>query len=327
MKFFLSNLLLVTLLSSCSPKVEISESETLNIAASIYPLAFFAEQIGGDLVTVNPLVPTGLEPHDFEPSPSDLRSLYDADLVVFNGAALEPWIEDLEFELIQEDVKLFEAVSFLEMLPASEESHEEDHEEESSLIPSASAHETGEEHEEWDPHVWLDPIRAQMIILSLANTLATLDPENAETYVNNAKILTGELSSMDEDFRSTLEQCTGREFVVSHAAFAYVANRYGLEMISISGLSPHDEPSLKDLEEITLLMNEHGLSLIYMEPLYESPFARTIGDETGAELLVLNPIEGLTELDVEDGRDYFDLMRENFKNLKKGLSCEANPSL
>lgn len=303
MKFFLSTLLLATLLSSCAPQVETSESEALKVAASIYPLAFFAEQIGGDLVTVNLLVPTGLEPHDFEPSPSDLRALYEADLIVFNGAGLEPWLEDLEQELMAEGVEIFEAVSLLDMLPAGEDAEDE--------------------HEEMDPHVWLDPIRAQMIILSLVNTLAILDPENTETYMNNAKVLTGELSRMDEDFRSALEQCSEREFVVSHAAFAYLANRYGLEMIAISGISSHDEPSLKHLETIASTMNEHGLSFIYMEPLYESPFARTIGEETGAELLVLNPIEGLTELDVEDGRDYFDLMRENFENLKKGLSCEA----
>ncbi|MFA4814817.1 MAG: pseudouridine synthase [Candidatus Gracilibacteria bacterium] len=275
-------------------------SEKLQVAASIYPLAFFAEQIGGDLIEVTTLVPQGFEPHDFEPSPNDLKTLYNADLVVYNGAALEPWLEDVEPDLTENGVKLFKATDSVELI---------------SL---------GEEDGGWDPHVWLDPIRAEMIVQSLASTLATLDSENAEVYQNNANVIAGELDKLDENFSMALGllSCSAREFVTAHAAFAYLADRYGLTMIPISGVNPHDEPSIKDLEEISKIVKEHGLTTIYMETLMSPAYAETISEETGASLLVLNPLEGLTTEDIAAGENYFTIMRRNFGNLKVGFVCD-----
>src|SRR3989338_3045966 len=226
MKKVFSLLLLSSLLVGCSPE-HVQESETLQVAASIYPLAFFAEQIGGDWVEVTSLVPQGLEPHDYEPSPNDLKAIYDADLVIYNGASLEPWIDDLESELAQDDVALFEAAGYVELIPLNEE-----------------------ENSEWDPHIWLDPMRAKLIVESLASTMTNLDADNAETYQNNAKVIMAELDKLDEDFRMNLAllSCSAREFVTAHAAFAYLTERYELTMIPISGINPQDEPSIKELE-------------------------------------------------------------------------------
>ncbi len=320
MKQLFSVLALTALLSACTGTTVGNDSEKIKVAATIYPLAFFAEQVGGDLLEVTTLVPQGLEPHDYEPAPNDLKALYDADLVIYNGAALEPWIEDMEFELMQEKVELFEATSFVELIPLGEE-----HEESFHFIPSASAHETGEEHTEWDPHVWLDPMRSKQIVQALAANLATIDPENAETYINNAKVVMGELDKIDTSFANTLQSCTGRDFVTSHAAFAYLAERYGLTMIPISGINPHSEPSLKELGEISEQVEAKGLSVIYTETLVDSAFAQTITNETGATLMTLNPLEGLTSTEASAGENYFSILKQNFENLKVGLSCETTP--
>lgn len=305
MKKLFSTLLLSSLLFGCTSGMN-TDSERLQVAATIYPLVFFAEQIGGDLVEVTALVPQGLEPHDYEPSPNDLKALYDADLVIYNGAALEPWMEDLGSELTEDDVELFEAASHVDLIALSDE-----------------------ENGEWDPHVWLDPIRAKTIVNSLASTMAGLDSENAETYQNNAKVIMAELDKLSEDFTMELAlmSCSAREFVTAHEAFAYLADRYGFTMISISGINPQDEPSIKELEEISKVVEEHGLTTIYTETLVSSAYAETISEETGATLMVLNPLEGLTAEDVAAGENYFSIMKRNFGNLKAGFVCNESTPL
>lgn len=319
MKNLFSILLVTALFAGCTgePSEEPS-SEKIEVVASIYPWAFFAEQIGGDLVDVKTLVPVGLEPHDYDPTPDDLKALYDADLFIYNGAALEPWVTDVEFELLQEGVQLFAAADKVELIPLGEGAV---HEEELSFVPRASAHETGEEHSEYDPHIWQDPVRVSIVVQSIANTFSSLDVENADVYLANAQVLMGELERINVKFNTDLQSCNLNEFVVSHSAFAYLANRYSLTMTAISGISPQDEPTIKELEEISKLVEEHGLSTIYTETLISSSFAETIATETGAQVLVLNPLEGLTELEVAAGETFFTLFEKNLTNLRAGLEC------
>lgn len=315
MKKIISLLLLSALLVGCTggPGEE-AEAEKLHIAASIYPWAFFAEQIGGDLVVVDTLVPVGLEPHDYDPAPDDLKSLYDADLFIYNGGGLEPWVNDLASELGEKEVRLFAVSDYVELMPLAEGAeHEEDEEEE-------------EEASGYDPHLWLDPVNVGIAVQSMANAFSNLDIKNADIYQANAKVLRNELDEMNEAFTLDLQACTGREFVTSHAAFAYLSKRYGLTMIPISGISPEDEPTLKELEAISELVEEHGITMIYTETLIDSAFAETISTETGAELLVLNPLEGLTSAEAAAGENYFTILKKNLENLKAGLSCEATPS-
>lgn len=323
MKKILSLLCLFTLLAGCS-NAEVDTSDKLTVVASFYPYAYFAEQLGGDLLDVKTLVPQGLEPHDYDPSPDDLKSLYNADLFVYNGAAFEPWIDDIATELTEDGVALYEAADFVELIPLAE-GGEHSEEEAWWFLPRASAHDTGEEHIEYDPHFWLDPVRAQTIVQTLANTLGSLDPENTLTYQNNAKVIINELARIDASFASDLQTCTQKEFVASHAAFAYVADRYGLTMVPILGISPQDEPSIKELEAISSLVKEKGLTVIYTEPLLSSSFAEAVSRETGASLLTLNPLEGLTDEEVLASENYLTVMTKNLENLKAGFACEATP--
>lgn len=326
MKKIVFILTIALLLSSCNSGVgQINGSDKLHVSASIYPWGFFAEQIGGDLVEVRTLVPVGVEAHEYDPSPEDLKSLYNADLFIYNGANLEPWIEDIELDLRQDGISLLSAADHVELIPIDDTS-EEDHKEstEESFIPTASAHETGKSHAEYDPHFWQDPVRVQMVVQSIANTFANLDSANADVYLTNAKVIKNTLAKIDEEFSTDLKTCTKREFISSHAAFAYLSDRYNLTMISISGLSPEDEPTIKELEAISKIIKEHDLSTVYTETLLNTNFASTIGAETGSQLLVLNPLEGLTKSDLELGENFFTIFKKNLANLKIGLDCEGS---
>jgi zinc transport system substrate-binding protein len=172
--------------------------------------------------------------------------------------------------------------------------------------PSLDVHSNG------DPHVWLDPIRyAQLVdrIGQLLGQQATADE------------LQQRLTDLDNKFRVGLSRCERDEIVTSHEAFAYLAERYGLEEVAITGLSPEAEPEPGKLQRVVDLVRARGVTTIYFETLVSPRIAETVARETGAKTAVLNPIEGLTEEEAANGEDYFSLMRENLAALRAGLGC------
>ena len=163
-----------------------------------------------------------------------------------------------------------------------------------------------------DPHVWLDPIRYAAIAERIGDELDR-SPE-AATFA-------ARLKALDEDFQSGLSQCERHEIVTSHAAFGYLAERYGLRQVAITGLSPEVEPTPRDLEQVVGQVREAGATTVFFETLISPRLAETVAREVGAETAVLNPIEGLTEQEVAGGEDYFSVMRENLAALRKALGC------
>jgi zinc transport system substrate-binding protein len=163
-----------------------------------------------------------------------------------------------------------------------------------------------------DPHVWLDPLRYATIAERIAAALG--DPEAANTFVEK-------LQALDEDYRSGLAHCARRELVTSHDAFGYLAERYGLEQVGVTGLSPEAEVEPGRLEEVIDLVRENGATTIFVEPLVSPRIAETVARETGATTAVLDPIEGLTEEEAAADRDYFSLMTRNLAAIRAGLGC------
>ena len=263
------------------------------LVATIYPLAFFARQVGGDRVDVVSLVPTGVEPHDWEPKPSTLKVLDTARVFVYNGAGLEPWVPKVLRSLGNRGLIPVEASQGLELLE-------------------------GEEGQ--DPHIWLDPVYSQHIVRRIADALAQADPAGRATYDANARILVGELQKLDAAYQR-LAACPRKAIVVSHAFFAYPAKRYGLQQIALMGLAPEAEPSPKAMAEIARYVREQGIRYVFYETLVSDKVARALARETGARTLVLNPIEGLTPKEEAEGKDYLDLMWDNLANLQVALEC------
>ncbi|HSK15827.1 MAG TPA: metal ABC transporter substrate-binding protein [Gaiellaceae bacterium] len=255
------------------------------VVAGFYPLAFAAEEIGGDAVSVTNLTPAGAEPHDVELSVRDVETVRGADLVLYLGEGFQP---ALESALESADVR---AVDLLEGLDLREEAG-------------------GEEHA--DPHVWLDPALFAKIAERIGAELGG---------GSSARQLASQLRALDRDFRDGLARCERRELVTAHDAFGYLGERYGLEVTPIGGVSPEAEPSPRDLERVASLVRERGVTTVFVEPLLSPAVGETVAREAGAATAVLNPLEGLTPEEVEAGEDYFSVMRTNLDALRAGLGC------
>lgn len=303
-----------------SPKVH---KKTV-VYTTIFPIYDFTRTIGGEYISVKSIIPPGAEAHDFEPSPKDMAALYEADLFIYNGAGLETWVENALKNIDKSKTTTIEAARGISMLDGN---HEHSHEEEEQLHNEEHAYEGNEhthgeeEHDHLgvDPHVWLDPLRAKKLAENIYLALAETDPTHKDEYKNNYEQLTSELESLHSSYESAVAEAEKHEFVVSHAAFTYMADRYHLEQIAISGLSPSDEPTQKELKELITLIEERNIKYIAFEELVENRIARTIQKETDTEGVILNPIENVTKEQFDNGVTYIDIMKENLETLKKVL--------
>lgn len=290
----------------------------LEVVASFYPLYEFTRQVAGERAVVSALVPPGVEPHDWEPSPQELRRLTKARIVVYNGGGLEPWIDRFLAQAGSTPPLAVRAADGLPLiavdLPAHGDGRGTTKGETTKTSEPAKATPT-------DPHVWLDPVLAQSMVESIRAALAKADPDGAQRYADNARAFAGRLSLLHRAFEAGLRECARRDVVVSHAAFGYLARRYGLSVISVMGVAPESEPSPAQLAAIVRFARQRKVKYIFFETLVSPRLAETLAREVGAQTLVFNPIEGLTREEAAAGKDYVALMEENLKNLRLALEC------
>ena len=259
-----------------------SGSGGTQVAAAFYPLAFAAEEIAGPAAEVTNLTPPGTEPHDVELSVRDVEEIRSADVVLVLGAGFQPAVADAAEDADGEVVDLLEG------------------------------HELRRADGTVDPHVWLDPVRYAALVERVGAVLGRKE-EAAE--------LAGRLRALDRQFERGLAHCERREIVTSHAAFGYLADRYGLEQVAITGLAPQAEPSAAELERLVAEVRRHGATTVFFETLVSPRLAETIARETGSETAALNPLEGLTQEELDSGADYFTVMRGNLATLEEALAC------
>jgi len=277
----------------------VAPSGQIRVVASFYPLYEFARQVGGERVSVSSLVPTGVEPHDWEPSPREVVQIYQADLFLYNGAGLEPWADRLVKELGGKSPVVVKATEGMTLRRAEE----------------------GSKDSPLDPHVWLDPLLAKQQVQAISTALQRLDPDHAQTYATNADAYLRQLDQLHQEYLEGLRDCRSRTLVTTHASFGYLAARYGLTQVAISGLTPEAEPSPGRLAQLARELKARGVTAVYTEPLVSPAVADALAREIGAQVLVLNPIEGLTPAEEAQGKDYLSLMRDNLATMRKGLRC------
>jgi zinc transport system substrate-binding protein len=281
----------------------------IKVVTSFYPLYFFTSQIAGDKAIVSNITPAGAEPHEYEPTARDIASIEDSNLLVLNGGGLEGWSENVQSNLNKDKTKIVVAGDGLTTKTMEEEEHEELAEE-------------GHHHDGIDPHIWLSPVLAKQMVDKIESGLSLSDPNNSSYYKSNAETLKNKLSILDEEFKKGLVACGSKNIITSHSAFAYLASAYDLNQVSIAGLSTEEEPSSKEMSEIAKFAKDNNVKYIFFESLISPKLSETIAKEIGAKTLVLNPIEGLTEDEIKEGKDYFSEMRNNLTNLKTALECK-----
>ncbi|WHX99693.1 zinc ABC transporter substrate-binding protein [Neobacillus sp. DY30] len=310
--FLLPFILLISLaLNACSTENEQSdqEKEQLSIYSTVFPLQYFTERIGGKYVNVNTIYPPGADEHTFEPSQKDMIKLADSDLFFYIGLGLEGFVDKAKESLKSENVTLIPTAENLILDPAEEHEVHDDHEN----------HED-DGHGDFNPHVWLDPIYSKEMASVIRDSLIEKMPQNKETFDQNYQTLADELDQLDSEFKSTIQNAKHKDILVTHAAFSYWEQRYGLEEISISGLSTTNEPTQRELENIISLANKQGLHYILFEQNVQSKLAEIVQKEIGAKALLVHNLGILTTENIKDKETYFSLMEKNLESLKIALN-------
>ncbi|MBM3946331.1 MAG: ABC transporter substrate-binding protein [SAR202 cluster bacterium] len=312
-------LLILTLglvLAACGGREESSTPQTaqrgiprLSVSATAYPLEYLATRIGGDRVAVTTVVPAGAEPHDWEPSARNIEAIQKARLFLYIGADFEPWAERVREGFPANGPMAVNTAGGLAYLAEPEDEH------------GAEAEEADHEGE-LDPHVWLNPQLYARMAQSVATALSRLDPDGTATYEGNLLGLVLDLDTLDMKFTAGLASCARKQFVASHAGYGYLAERYGLEQVAITGLSPESEPSPARLREVVNEIRRLSATHVFAETLVNSAVAKTLAREVGATVLVLDPLEGLTPEGRASGQDYLSVMTQNLANLRTALGCQ-----
>ena len=299
----------LSLLTGCGtqPADTATDDGRLRVLTSFYPMYDFACKIGGDCIDVTNMVPSGTEPHDWEPSTNDLKNLEKADVFIYNGADMEPWADDLLVSR-SDTLHVVEASENVELRTTDGE-HEHAHEHE-----GADHH-----HGDFDPHVWLDPENAKIEMEAIRDALCAADPENSTVFQSNYEKYAAELDALDAEFREKLASLPSRTIVVAHEAFGYLCDAYGLTQVGIEGLSPDSEPDPGRMAEVIDFVREHSISTIFFEELVSPKVAEAIASETGAQAKMLSPLEGLSDEQAAAGADYFSVMHDNLAALMEAL--------
>ena len=259
----------------------------MKIYATFYPFRF-PLKIAEDKADVSMLVPAGVEPHDFEPSPKKMSEMYDQDVFIYLGEAMEPWGVKMAVQLEEKGITIVEAGM--------------------GLIKDG------------DPHIWLDPNLAQKMAQKIYEALSSEDEANAASYQKNYEELSQKLQELDRLYAESLKNVKNKNIVTSHAAFGYMAARYGFNQISITGISPLDEPSPRKMAEITQMCRSKGIKYVFFETLASPKLAKSLADEVDMGTLILNPLGSLTQEEMDSGEDYFSIMDKNLVNLVKAMS-------
>ncbi|MFG2222146.1 metal ABC transporter substrate-binding protein [Streptomyces sp. NPDC048644] len=300
-------------LSACSASDGAGrDNGKLKVTASFYPMQFLAEQIGGDHVEVSNLTKPGVEPHDLELSPRQTGALGESGAIVYLKG-LQPAVDEA---IKQSGVKnVADAAAMTSMEEHGSEVGGHHHTTGDNHAHSKSEAEAGD-----DPHIWLDPVKYAQVAKGVNKTLAKADPDHKADYQKNTDALVKKLDGLNTAFENGLKNRASDTFITTHAAFGYLAERYGLTEEAISGIDPESEPSANRIKALHTLAGKHHVSTVFFETLANPATAKSLAGDLHLKTDVLDPLEGIT--DKTRGRDYFEVMQSNLAALQKALGSK-----
>jgi zinc transport system substrate-binding protein len=279
----------------------IAERPPIKIIVTVFPLQEFAREVSGSRADVTLLLPPGADVHTWQPRVSDIMKVSEADLFIYIGSNLEPWADDILRAAARPGLKILEAGK--------------------GIVESPSER-TGRSREEADPHIWLDFSLDLILVDRIRAALSDWDPEDAELFQTQARDYKEKLGKLDREYREAFKNCRYHTFIFGgHAAFGYLARRYGLEQIALFGLSPDAAPTPKELAQIMEKASRLGIRTVFFEPNSSDRLARMIAENIGGDLRPLNPGHNLTRDEVKAGTTFLSLMGQNLESFKHGLGC------
>ncbi|MFC6061960.1 metal ABC transporter substrate-binding protein [Streptomyces ochraceiscleroticus] len=291
------------------------EDGKLAVTASFYPMQFLAEKIGGKHVSVTSLTAPGTEPHDLELSPKQTAQLGESDAVVYLKGVQPAVDEAVKQSGVQHTA---DAASFTTL-----ESHGSEvggHDEHGHEEHAEGGHDHGDESG-LDPHIWLDPVKYAEAAKGVGKTLAAADPKHKADYEKNTAALVKQLDTLNQEYKDGLKNRKSDTFITTHAAFGYLAERYGLTEEAISGLDPEaTDVSGSRVKDLQALAKKHDVHTVFFETLTSPDMAKTLAKDVHAKTDVLDPIEGITKK--SRGDDYLAVMESNLKALQKALGAK-----
>jgi zinc transport system substrate-binding protein len=322
--------MLCVVLASCGKKETANpEKKRVAVVTTLFPLYDFARSVGQDKADVTLLLPPGVEAHTFEPRPGDIVRINVADVFVYTGRFMEPWVDDLLKSITNKTLIVVDSSEGLSLIEGADQ-HEEDEDAAQENdhaakegLPAHGQPQATHHHGRMDPHIWLDFSNAQKMVDTICAAMVKKDPQNKDFYIKNAGEYKLQLDRLDQEYRGALASCKYRTIIhAGHFAFGYLAKRYGLTFLSAyKGFTPDAEPTPKNMSELIEKTRQSGVKYVYYEELISPKVAKTLAEETGVGLLPLNGAHNVSKEAMARGDTFLSIMQRNLESLKKGLEC------
>lgn len=351
--------MITTLIINFSGMKDLRTTDKIEIITTLFPQYDFAKQIAGDKANVTLLLPPGTESHTYEPTPQDMIRINNSELFIYTGKEMEPWADNLISGMKNDInvLDLSSTVTLINMEEFEEEhsettghehgeeneynrdetKHNDNENEASERIDSEHKHiekleheeehdhehhaSEGEHHHEYDPHIWLNPQYAISMVRSIERKLSEIDSQNAEYYKNNADNYIRQIQALDSDIEEVIKNAPNKKIAFGGAfAYAYFIERYDLDFISAyETCGENSEPSTAQIKRVVDYIKDNKIPVIFYKEYTTGNIAKTISDETGAEMLVFNTVHNVSKKEIENGATYVSIMRQNLENLKQAL--------
>lgn len=286
----------------------------MTVTTTIYPLYSIVKEVGGDKIKLQNIIPFGVEAHGFDPTPADMAKLSKSDLFITSSDAMEPW-KDKIVESLKIEEKVFDMSKHVKLREMEEDEHLEDEKDK-------KGHKHEHEHGGIDPHYWVSLNNYISMTETITKLFIEKDAENKDFYTQNSNNYLAKVKALKEKYDSTLSTCTNKKILVNHDAFGYFADDYNVEQHSISGMSPDDKPSAKQIAQLIELVKNEKINTVFFEEFASPKVAQTIAKATNVKTDALRPAENITKEENAKGYGYLQIMEENLEKLKFAMDCK-----